>query len=77
MNNLKELNRRANVGLFWGGLVCLFLSVAAAVAIWTLPFSGPDLRTEFIMSVVPGALIGIVFSVWGLCELKSARKRDW
>lgn len=77
MNNLKEVNRRTNVALVWGGLFCLLLSVAVAVAIWTQPFSGPDLRTEFIMPLIPGVIIGVVFSLWGFFELQAGKKRDW
>lgn len=76
MNNLKEVNRRANVVLFWGGLFCLLLSVAVAVAIWTQPFSGPDLRTESIKPLVPAVIIGVVFSLWGFFELKPQKDRD-
>ncbi|KZN20560.1 hypothetical protein A1D17_03195 [Pseudomonas fluorescens] len=77
MSKLEHVARRANLTLLWGGLASLLISVAAALAIWTHPYTGPDLRTEFCMVVVPGGALGVVFFLWGLCELRAGKKRTW
>jgi 4-amino-4-deoxy-L-arabinose transferase-like glycosyltransferase len=77
MDKLEHVARRTNLALLWGGLACLLFSVAAALAIWMHPSAGPDLRTEFCMVLVPGGALGVVFSLWGLCELRAGKKRAW
>lgn len=77
MSQLKHAVRRTNLMLVWGGLAGLLVSIAAALAIWTHPYAGPDLRTEFCMVLVPGAGLGASFLLWGLCELRAAKKRNW
>lgn len=69
--------RRANLTLLWCGLACLLISVVGALAIWAYPYSGPDLRTEFCMVLVPSGVLGVVFSFWGFCELRAGKKRNW
>ncbi|KZN20511.1 MULTISPECIES: hypothetical protein [Pseudomonas] len=77
MSELQRVARRANLTLLWGGLACLLISVAAAFGIWTYPYTGPDLRTEFCMVLVPGFALGVIFPLWGFCELRAAKKRNW
>jgi hypothetical protein len=76
MDKLKHAARRTNFTLLCG-LTCLLISVVAALSIWTYPSTGPDLRIEFCMLLVPGGALGVVFSLWGLFELRAGKKRSW
>ncbi|MGE8063771.1 hypothetical protein [Pseudomonas sp. NPDC089569] len=77
MSELKHVERRTNLMFLWGGLACVFISIAGALAIWTYPFAGPDLRTEFCVVLVPGGGLGVVVFVLGFCGLRVAKKRNW
>lgn len=77
MENLKDVARRANLALLWGGIACLIISVAASIAIWMHPYAGPDVSTGFYMMLLPGGALGVVFCIWGLCEMKAEKKRSW
>lgn len=78
MYKLEHVARRTNLASHaLGGLTCLIISLAAALAIWTYPYAGPDLRTEFYMVLVPGGALGVVFSLWGVCDLRAGKKRTW
>lgn len=76
MGKPEHAERRANLSLLWSGLACLLISLLAALAVWTHPYAGPDLRTEFCMMLVPGAVLGVVLSLWGTCELRAGHTKN-
>ena len=59
MAQLEQVARRSSLTSLWCGLACLIFTVAAALVIWMYPFGGPDLRTDFIMFLMPGGALGV------------------
>lgn len=77
MNELEKAERRSSLTSLWCGLACLIITAVVAFAIWLYPFTGPDLRTDFILFLVPGGALGLAFTLSGVCELRAARHRAW
>lgn len=77
MTELQQAARRSSLTSLWCGLASLIFTVAAALAIWLYPFTGPDLRTDFVLLLVPGGALGIAFTLSGVCELRAAKHRAW
>lgn len=75
MNNLERAAHRANLGLLLSGLVCLTICSAIALSIWTDLYSGPDLRSEFILMLVPFFALGAALAIWGTCELGASKTK--
>lgn len=73
MNELERVVHRSNLIMLICGLVCLIGSASSAVAIWAHPYSGPDLRSEFCLLLMPGFGLGVVFTLWGACELRASK----
>lgn len=75
MNTLERATRRANLALLLSGLASLIGWCAVIFYIWTLPFTGPDLRNEFSMFLTPVFALGVALIFWGGLELNLARKK--
>lgn len=77
MHKFEQAARRSSLTSLWCGLASLIFTVAAALAIWLYPFTGPDLRTDFILFLVPSGALGVAFSLSGVCELRAGKHRAW
>lgn len=77
MGKREYVGRRTNLAMLWHGLACLLITVTTAMAIWMYPHSGPDLRSEFLMFLVPGSALGVTFTLFGMCELMAGKNKVW
>lgn len=77
MNELEKAARRSSLTSLWCGLACLIITTAVALAIWLYPFTGPDLRSYFVLFLVPGGAWGVALTLGGVCELRAGRHRAW
>lgn len=77
MGHLKKQEQRTNLAMVWVGIACLLISAAGALGIWFYPHTGPDMRREFCMVLVPGWGIGVTFTLLGMYELRALKKRAW
>jgi 4-amino-4-deoxy-L-arabinose transferase-like glycosyltransferase len=68
MNKLERATRRANLALLLGGLASLIICSAVSLVIWFDPNYGPDLRSGFILFLVPAFALGGALALWGACE---------
>lgn len=75
MNKANHATRRTNLNVLLSGLVCLVISLAVVLLIWTHPYSGPDLRSEFSMFMAPVFVLGVSLSLWGICLMRASRKQ--
>jgi len=77
MSELEQAERRSSLTSLWCGLACLIITAVVALAIWLYPFTGPDLRTDFILFLVPGGALGVAFTLSGVFELRAGKNRAW
>lgn len=75
MNELERVTHRSNLVTLICGLIGLISSVSAAVGIWIYPYSGPDVRSEFCLLLIPGFALGVVCTVWGAWDLRASKKK--
>jgi hypothetical protein len=75
MDKANRATRRTNLNLLLSGLGCLVISLAVVILVWTHPYSGPDLRSEFSMFMAPVFVLGVSLSLWGGCSMRASRKQ--